>query len=67
MLTSIIDAGQVVEIQSVNRIAEESEEERKKVYRSKVFDVLSEDQLEILMPMEKTKLILLPIEENFHL
>ena len=67
MLTSIIDAGQVVEIQSVNRIAEESEEERKKVYRSKVFDVLSEDQLEILMPMEKTKLILLPIEGNFNL
>lgn len=67
MLTSIIDAGQVVEIQSVNRIAEKSEEERKKVYRSKVFDVLSEDQLEILMPMEKTKLILLPIEGNFNL
>ena len=30
----------------------ENAEEEKKVYRAKVFDVLSEDQLEIMMPLE---------------
>jgi len=32
-----------------------------------VYDVLSEDQLEVLMPMEKTKLILLPVDGEFNM
>lgn len=66
MLLEIIEAGQIVELQAIekNKHMDDSEQEAK-VYRTKVFDVLSEDQLEILMPMEKTKLILLPLNGEF--
>lgn len=70
MLSDIIVAGQVVEIGTVNEDNETPEEgiqEMKKTYRTKVFDVLSEDQLEIMMPIEKGKLILLPVDGQFDL
>ena len=34
----------------------------KKSYISRIYDVLSDDQFEVLMPMEQTKLILLPVD-----
>ena len=37
----------------------------KKAYTSKVYDVISDEQIEILMPMEKTKLILLPVDGEY--
>ena len=61
MLTKLIEPGCKAEMQLISRKLTAAEEE-KKVYVSKVFDVLSEDRLEILMPMEKTKLILLPVD-----
>lgn len=36
-----------------------------KSYQSKVLDILSEDRLEISMPMEKSKLILLPVDSEY--
>ena len=60
MLTKLIEPGCKVEMQLINRKLTAAEE--KKVYISKVFDVLSEDRMEILMPMEKTRLILLPVD-----
>ena len=86
MLSDVIVAGQIVEIEAVQEINEEAEnhenagddgggekpaaegvQEMKKVYRTKVFDVLSEDQLEIMMPIEKGKVILLPVDGQFDL
>lgn len=85
MLSELIVAGQIVEIEAVqesndeteneeNGAAEETEEKpeegiqgMKKIYRTKVFDVLSEDQLEIMMPIEKGKVILLPLDGQFDL
>lgn len=76
MLSDFVAAGQIVEIQAVNPMPEEGAEERqeetvesgeRKVYRTKVFDVLSEDQLEIMMPIEKGKVILLPVDGEFDL
>ena len=60
MLTKLIEPGCKVEMQLISRKLTAAEE--KKVYISKVFDVLSEDRMEILMPMEKTRLILLPVD-----
>lgn len=66
MLSDIIEAGQVVEIEAVKDGPEEQRRgEIKKTYRTKVFDVLSEDQLEIMMPIEKGKVILLPVDGQF--
>ena len=76
MLSDFVAAGQIVEIQAVNPIPEEGAEEKqeetagggeRKVYRTKVFDVLSEDQLEIMMPIEKGKVVLLPVDGEFDL
>lgn len=74
MLSDIIVAGQIVDIDTVkeNNENEENEEkeesqELKKTYRTKVFDVLSEEQLEIMMPIEKGKVILLPVDAQFNL
>ena len=39
----------------------------KKVYLSKVCDIVSEERLEIVMPMEKTKLILLPVDGEYNI
>lgn len=76
MLSDMIVAGQIVEIQAVNPDTEEESEngiervninEVKKSYRTKVFDILAEDQLEIMMPIEKGKVILLPVDGQFDL
>lgn len=65
MLSKFITPGCKVELQAVNRINEENNEAAKKVYLSKVHDILSEDRMEIIMPMEQTKLILLPVDGEY--
>ena len=68
MLSDIVKAGQVVEIEAVKEESDEqSNEAPKKTYRTKVFDVLSEDQVEIMMPLERGKVILLPVDGQFDL
>lgn len=61
MLTSIVVPGDKVELQSVGRLREDTEDS-KRVYYSHVQDVLSADRMEILMPIEKSKLVLLPVD-----
>ena len=65
MLSRLISPGDRVELQAVERLREEGTEENKKVYYSQVYDILSADRMEILMPMEKTKLILLPVDNVY--
>lgn len=67
MLTNYVKPGQKVELQYVEKAAEETGDTLKKIYTSTVYDVLSEDRLEIMMPMEKTKLILLPVDAEFNI
>lgn len=67
MLSKLVLPGQKVELQSVDKRTEENTEAVKKVYESRVYDVLTEDQLEIVMPMEKAKLILLPVDGEYDL
>ncbi|MCM1111777.1 MAG: flagellar brake protein [Muribaculum sp.] len=66
MLSKIIALGDKIELQSLER-GRFSEEERAKVYYSRVHEILSEDTLEITMPMEQTKLILLPVDSEYDL
>lgn len=65
MLSNYIVPGNRVEIQAVERVRLADENERKKVYVSQIRDILSDDQIEILMPMEKSKVILLPVNTEF--
>lgn len=67
MLSTFVVPGNKVEIQAVDRIQYKDEMESKKVYQSTVYDIISEDRLEIYMPMEKTKLILLSVDAEYDL
>ena len=51
MLSKYVVPGNRVEIQSVGRVKFTGETEKKKVYQTTVYDVVSEDRLEIYMPM----------------
>ena len=64
MLTKYVKPGEKVELQTVERSILGSVSD-KKAYTSKVYDVISDEQIEILMPMEKTKLILLPVDGEY--
>ncbi|MCQ2080689.1 MAG: flagellar brake protein [Lachnospiraceae bacterium] len=67
MLSNYIVPGNKIEIQAVERVKHANEEEKKKVYVSQVRDIISDDEIEIDMPMEKSKLILLPVNTEFDL
>ena len=65
MLSRYVVPGNKMEIQAVDRTKFIDDMETKKVYQTQVLDILSEDRLEILMPMEKSKLILLPVNAEY--
>lgn len=64
MLSNFISLGDKIELQSVERKSG-SEEEKARVYISRVYEILTEDTLEITMPMEQTKLILLQVDSEY--
>lgn len=66
MLQDFIKAGDKVELQAADHMFNNKQETSRK-YLSRVFDVLGDDRLEIVMPMEKTKLILLPVEGEYEI
>lgn len=65
MLTNFIEPGNKVEIQMVDQ--QNQGEGAPATYISQIQDILSENQMEIIMPMEKTKLILLPVDREYNL
>ena len=64
MLTKLILPGEKIELQSMEKSILGSASD-KKSYISRIYDVLSDDQFEVLMPMEQTKLILLPVDGEY--
>ena len=67
MLKDYIQLGQRVELQAVTRVKLNSDASLSKTYSSKVYDILSEERLEILMPFEQSKLVLLPVDTEYEL
>lgn len=65
MFSKFISVGDKIELQAVARENDEQPRIPGKVYNSTVYDIQSEDTIEITMPMEKTKLILLPVDGEF--
>ena len=61
MLEKYVKVGDKVELRPVQRVGLNDEEhQEQKIYLSKVNQILSEDKLEILMPIEQSRIILLP-------
>lgn len=67
MLSKFIREGDRVELSAVDKNASQLEDGTQKIYYSKVYNILSEDSMEILMPMEKTKLLLLPVDGEYNM
>lgn len=68
MLSKFISVGAKIEMRALGKgLKDQADEETAKVYYSQVYEILSEDTMEILMPMEGTKLILLPVDDDFDL
>ena len=65
MLSKFISVGDKIELQAVDRGLHGRVDD--KIYYSQVHEILSEDTMEIAMPMEKTKLILLPVDGEYDL
>lgn len=67
MLSKLIEEGNRVELSAVDPEFNVNSEENQKLYYSKVYHILSEDTMEIYMPMEQTKLILLPVDSEYNM
>lgn len=65
MLTKTISPGDKLELQSVEEVQLADGTVGKKKYKTSVYDIVSDDRLEIVMPMEQTKLVLLPVDGEY--
>lgn len=64
MLTKLVAPGDKIDLNAVERLRGEKAED-KRIYYSQVHEVISSDRMEIIMPTEKTKLILLPVDSVY--
>lgn len=60
LLSKYVIPGNKVDIRTL-RDGRNSEEQKVKIYQSQIYDIISEDRIEVVMPMEQAKIILLPI------
>ncbi|MCR5788303.1 MAG: flagellar brake protein [Lachnospiraceae bacterium] len=64
MLSKYVKVGDKLDIETVVRPGRESD---KRQFRSVVYDIISEDELKIAMPLDHGKMILLPIDKEFNI
>ena len=64
LLEKYIKEGDKLDIETIERPGKEIE---KRQYRSMVYDIVSEDQIKIAMPIEQGKVILLPVDGEYNL
>ncbi len=61
LLSKYVLPGDKVDIRTVKKRRNQEEEPEVRIYQTHVYDILSGDRIEVVMPMEQTKLIVLPI------
>lgn len=67
MLSEYIHLGQRIELQAVSRVRAKQQTPAPRIYASKVYDILSDERMEITMPLEQGKLILLPVDVEYEM
>lgn len=65
MISKFLSPGDKLELQMLGRLQQENDTQTKRIYNSQINDILTEDRLEISMPLEKSKLILLPVDTEY--
>lgn len=66
MISKYLQVGNRLDIETIGKTDENGEITRK-TYRSELYDIDSEDTIKIAMPMEQTKIILLPVDAQYSL
>ena len=69
MLSKYVSIGDKIELEAVEKTHQETEYGMfaRKTYKSQVYDIMSEDQIKIAMPLEQGKVILLPVDGEYSL
>lgn len=65
MISKYIQEGNKIELESVKRSVNEFGEIVRKTYKSELYEIVSEDRVRIAMPVEKMKVILLPVDAQY--
>lgn len=65
MIEKFISPGDKLELKSTVSVVLPDGTEGVKTYRTSVYDILDDGRLELVMPMEQTKLILLPVDGEY--
>ena len=65
LLSKYVSPGGEVEMRAIEREMEQDTDRQTRTHRSRVLSVLSEDRLEVAMPIENNKLILLPVDGEY--
>lgn len=64
LLSKYVKPGNRMDIRAV-RGSKSADGQEAKIYQSQIYDIISEDRIEVVMPMEKTKYVLLPIGREY--
>lgn len=67
MISKYLSVGDKLEIEVISKNGTDSNNDGRKTYRSELYDISSEDQIKIAMPMEQMKVILLPVDGEYSL
>jgi len=65
MITKFIQEGLKVELSPLNKSDTLGADMPQKAYATKIYEIITDDTVEVLMPMEQGKLILLPVDEEY--
>ncbi len=65
MIEKFISPGDKLEMKSIVNVVLPDGRQGVKTYKSSVYDITEEGRLEIVMPMERTKLVLLPVDGEY--
>ncbi len=67
MLADYISPGNRIELKATGKVWMDEDARTRQIYMSKVMDITSDDRIEILMPYEKGRLVLLPVDGEYSL
>ena len=67
MLADYISPGDRVELKATGKIWMDNDARTRQIYMSKVMDITSDDRIEVLMPYERGRLVLLPVDGEYSL
>ncbi|MDD3659357.1 MAG: flagellar brake protein, partial [Lachnospiraceae bacterium] len=65
MLTKYVLPGEKVELKIISNSLSDQNNTDKKTYVSQIYEIISDDRFQILIPIEKAKLILLPMDKEY--